>query len=74
MTISRDRGNIYFECDGKRCANIFETEESGFPAAHELLKEAGWKTTNEGGVWKHICDDCQEMEHRDVDDTIRRLG
>lgn len=74
MTISRDRGNIYFECDGKRCANTFVTEESGFPAAHELLKEAGWKTTKQGGEWLHICDDCQEQEHRNTDDTIRRLG
>ena len=74
MTISRQGGKIFFECDGKRCANVCETDEITFTPAHEAMKAQGWQTRREAGDWVHICDDCIEAEQLGTDKTIRDLG
>lgn len=63
MTVSREpNGDIYFECDGKRCAEIVECETDDFMAAREELKSAGWRTHKNPvtDAWEHYC-----PEHRD---------
>lgn len=63
MTISREQGFIVFQCDAKRCSEIFETEEKHFEAALDLFKEeSGWAMRKIGNEWQHVCADCQENE------------
>jgi hypothetical protein len=60
VTVSREpNGDIYFECDGKRCAEIVECETDDFMEAREELKRARWRTRrNEiNGQWEHYCPD-----------------
>lgn len=63
MTVSREsNGDIYFECDGKRCAEIVECGTDDFMAAREELRSAGWRTVKNEATeqWEHYC-----PEHRD---------
>jgi Fe2+ or Zn2+ uptake regulation protein len=64
MTISREAGFIVFQCDGKRCAEIFESEEKQFEPALEFFKdESGWAMRKIKDEWFHVCPDCLEKEH-----------
>ena len=42
MSYDRQGGQIVFECD--ECPAVLETEESGFLAALDVLREAGWRS------------------------------
>ena len=55
MTISRERGKIYFECDGGRCAEVLDTEHTDFDDALQDFKESDWEMRKVGGEWKHFC-------------------
>lgn len=56
-------GSIYFECDGRRCAEVHETGTKDFREALDSLKEAKWTIRRDGETWKHYC--CDE----DIDDS-----
>ena len=60
MSLDRAGSLIYFECDGKRCPEVFETETYDFQDAKDRLGEAGWMTRHIGGTWQHFCPDCKE--------------
>lgn len=48
--------HIYFECDGKRCSEIIETETSDFHEAREQLQAARWVTRKGAAdAWEHFC-------------------
>lgn len=58
MTISRDpEGEVYFECDGRRCAEVCVTECTEFESALIIMKEEGWTVRKIGNDWKHYCPD-----------------
>lgn len=58
MALSRDRDKeIYFECDGKRCAEVLETNCFDFESALEKLEEEGWTYRKTADGWKHYCPD-----------------
>lgn len=64
MTISREQGLVVFQCDGKRCAEILETDTSDFYSALDILhEESDWATRKIKGEWMHVCPDCQEAEN-----------
>lgn len=63
MTISRECGIIVFQCDGKRCPEIFDSGERDFNIALEDFKKTDWTIRNINGEWFHICPDCQEAEN-----------
>lgn len=63
MTVERQYGVVNFCCDGKRCAQVYETEHNNFMEALEELKEADWSVRNIKGEWLHVCPDCQEAEN-----------
>lgn len=63
MTISREQGLVVFQCDGKRCAEVFETNDHDFPTALEIFQESNWNTRKVNNQWMHVCPDCQEAEN-----------
>lgn len=60
MTISRDHGDITFECDS--CADEYETHEDNFDIAWNMAKRDGWRARKVGNVWQHFCEDCDEED------------
>lgn len=64
MTISRERGKIYFECDATRCAEVLDTQHEEFSDAIEDLKAAGWEIRRDQfHRFTHICPIHQEDLH-----------
>jgi hypothetical protein len=56
MTVSRQRGKIYFECDGKPgCAEVFDTEHEDFDDAMTDFRESDWEIRKIGSSWMHFC-------------------
>lgn len=62
--LDRDRGQIVFHCDGKRCAEVFCSGTNDFHEALEMLKDDDWQVRNIKGEWLHVCPSCQEEETR----------
>lgn len=63
MTLERIKGEIVFECDGKKCHEFLETNTDDFGEALGELETAGWLTRRYANAWVHVCPDCQEAEH-----------
>lgn len=63
MTVSREQGIVVFQCDGKRCAEIYEADTKDFNEALNEFRETGWVTRKIGNDWLHVCPDCQEVEN-----------
>jgi hypothetical protein len=58
---------IVFHCDGRRCAEVINTELEDFEDALDEMRSKGWTTRNEGGEWRHYCpaeDDDSEITGR----------
>lgn len=53
---------IVFHCDGKRCAEVLETETTDFDGAREILADEDWQTRMINNEWLHVCPICQEQE------------
>lgn len=49
MSITRDRGNIVFECD--HCGEILEPELKNFNEAQTNAREEGWIARKVGNEW-----------------------
>lgn len=58
MTITRDGGEIVFNCDS--CPEFVETGEEDFQEAFALAKRDGWRARKEGAEWVHDCPSCAE--------------
>lgn len=58
MSLTHDRGDIVFECDG--CHAMLASNTSNFEAARNLLRRAGWKPVKRAASseWLHLCPDC----------------
>lgn len=64
MTISREQGLIVFQCDGKRCAEVLETDTGDFFAALAIFdEESEWVRRKVNNEWMHVCLNCQEVEN-----------
>lgn len=61
MTVSREGYDkeIVFHCDGKRCAEIVETESTDFKHALAVVRDEGWLYEKEGQGFKHYCSCCK---------------
>lgn len=59
MSLTIDRGDIVFECDG--CHAMLETGTSNFEAARNLLRRQRWKPRRKSAKddWLHCCPDCK---------------
>lgn len=59
MSIDRERGKIYFECDAAkgRCTEVCETGTGDFMDALDIAKGEGWRAKKVGDVWEHYCPD-----------------
>lgn len=55
MSITRDRGEVVFECDGPQCHETLETGERDFDAARQNLVSESWATRKLGTEWYHFC-------------------
>lgn len=55
-------------CDGHRCSEFLEVEsvDHVWRELMDQMREAGWRSVREGGVWCHFCPDC--VEKRDERD------
>lgn len=53
MSMTRDAGDITFQCD--YCHDDIETETSNFDRAREALLQAGWSPFKYLGEWLHFC-------------------
>jgi len=63
MAMIRDHGNIVFECDGRGCLEILETDTPDFEIARAVRDEAGWELRRHNkGEWQNICPDCLDAE------------
>jgi hypothetical protein len=57
--IFKDRDKtLTVKCD--ECRTNYPTGEANFRAAVEASKEAGFKSVNVDGEWKHFCEECRE--------------
>lgn len=57
MTIEKQKGKFWFECDG--CADILETDERDFQTALDVLKSEGWRAIKgKDGEFEHKCSRC----------------
>ena len=66
MSITKDRGNIVFECDC--CSETLDTEEKDFEDAMRTAKDNGFKAICIYGEWKHICSkECEEDLDKEFD-------
>jgi len=62
LTVSREQGFIYFECDAKGgCPEVCETQTKSFEEALDIMTTEGWSIIKDGNVWKHFCPD-EEMD------------
>lgn len=63
MTITREgrEKNIVFQCDGKRCANVCDSQLDDFQDALLEAQDKGWSFRREDGVWKHYCPDEEDL-------------
>jgi hypothetical protein len=61
MSITRDYGEIVFECDSPNCLEFIETEAENWEVAKATFDRAGWMATNMRGTWEHYCYDCAKM-------------
>ena len=59
MSLTQDRGDFIFECDGKGCHETIETRTGNFEAARNQWRRYGWKARKVGEDWKHFCQVCQ---------------
>jgi hypothetical protein len=58
MSLTRDHGDIVFECDS--CRDTLETRTANFEAARNLLKRAHWQPyrRKDSDDWSHRCHAC----------------
>jgi hypothetical protein len=59
MSLTQDRADFVFECDGKGCHEVLQTSTSNFEAARNHLRRNRWKVRKVGEEWRHFCLDCQ---------------
>ena len=57
MTISRDEGVLFINCDG--CPDFIRCDTQVFREAMEDMKREKWLLRNRDGKWFHYCPDCQ---------------
>ncbi len=60
MSITRDNGEVVFNCD--KCPEIVETGEEDFQEAFAGAKSEGWRAVKIGNEWEHRCPTCVEDE------------
>lgn len=58
MSITRDYGEVVFECDSPNCVGSLETGVESFEVALSKLRQAGWQEDFFQGNWRHYCKDC----------------
>lgn len=65
MSLTRDHGDIVFQCDTDGCSETLETRTSNWPAARNLLRRAGWQPypnpkgrAHSDSEWNHRCCEC----------------
>jgi hypothetical protein len=59
MSLTQDRADHVFECDGKGCHRTVETGTSNFEAAQNVMRRNRWKPRLIRGEWFHFCPECQ---------------
>jgi hypothetical protein len=62
MSLTKDHGDIVFQCDGKGCRETLETSTSNFDSARNVLTRNKWRPKKDPAtdVWLHFCTDCQK--------------
>lgn len=58
MSMTRDHGEIVFECDSPNCLEFIETDTEQWEVAKAMFDQRGWAATNMRGTWMHYCPDC----------------
>lgn len=53
MSVTRDYGDVVFECD--TCGEIIETHTDDFMDALSFAKGEGWIVSKDGDDWVHFC-------------------
>ncbi len=62
MTLSKDHGDLVFECN--TCEATLTTNQAQFSAAMTLGRRNGWKAIKRGSVWEHACPKCQKAQQK----------
>ena len=60
MTMSRDMGEISYECDTPDCNTTLDVVTDNFDVAEQRLYRAGWRTREMAGDVYHYCAACVE--------------
>jgi hypothetical protein len=59
MSITRDYGQLVFECDAPDCLEVLETESETWEIAKSKFDKAGWQSKHFAGDWWHYCPECE---------------
>jgi hypothetical protein len=59
MSITRDYGEVVFECDSPDCLETLETGSETWEVAKGKFDRAGWQAKHFAGQWFHYCDECE---------------
>lgn len=57
--ISRDHGDLIFECD--TCGETLETHDDEWSIAWNMAKCDGWTSRKQGTGWQHHCGTCNNI-------------
>ena len=60
MTMTRDFGEITYECDGTDCLAKLDTFTEDWEVAEARRLRAGWEVRHMAGQAFHYCADCVE--------------
>jgi hypothetical protein len=58
MTMTRDFGEITYECDGDDCMTKLDVVTEDYEVAEARMHRAGWTKYDLGGQIFHYCPDC----------------
>lgn len=58
---------LVYTCDGGGCRERLDADTVSFVEAKTALREEGWTTRNESGIWMHYCPDCRPRGHWERD-------
>lgn len=61
MSMTRDYGEIVFECDSDNCLEHIETGTEQWENAKQVFDRAGWRAVHMHGTWEHYCPTCRQI-------------
>ena len=59
--MTRDHGEIVFECDSPNCMEFIETDTEAWEVAKDVFDKSKWIATNMRGEWEHYCPNCAAL-------------